>query len=377
MLKKKMVAVVFQVLITAFAILLCFNFSNNVLAQLPNLTQLNYNMSSGLSPYTIGDFEKLLGKVDKELISFCSEQKEFSIKEEIVTPVITNEWYFENYDTILHGRGFTEENLLSKDKVIVISDKLALKLFFNTEAVGKTLMLNNEVYTICGIYSESDLLINKLSSDGKQRVYIPYTSFEEYQNCEIDTISYSHQAFSAPIIEQMNLQQYNFTDFAEKAKVIKNFKHIMLLLVFIMSAVISLKIWHKQCRKYISEIRDNLKENYFAKSLLSIPLKYILFLINAIGIPLLLLMVLFVSDFSIYIVSKYIPYDNIFDVSYYLEMITENENLKNTLTLTGNTYLLNLYSNSFSVLIWFTIIYVILAIPIIAKIVSFVDKKIK
>lgn len=166
------------------------------------------------------------------------------------------------------------------------------------------------------------------------------------------------------------LQQYHFTDFAEKTKVIKNFEHIVWLVVFAMSAVIILKIWYKLCRKFIFEIRDNLKENYFITSLKTISIKYILLVIIAIGIPMLLLTVFWISDFSIYIVSKYIPCDNIFDVSYYLQTIIENENLQNSLTLTGNTYLLKLYSNTFTVLIWLTIIFVIWLFFIIVKIIS-------
>lgn len=107
-----------------------------------------------------------------------------------------------------------------------------------------------------------------------------------------------------------------------------------------------------------------------------LPLKYALLVIIAIGIPALLLTVFWTSDFSIYIISKYIPYDDIFDVSYYFKMIIENENLKNTLALTGNAYLINLYSNTFSVLIWLTIVFVILTVLIMVKVVSFMNKKI-
>lgn len=368
--KCRKILFVFQVLIAVFVFLLCLCFSNNATSQFTNITQLNYNISSDFSPYKIDEFELLLERINGKLISFCSEQNDTVIKEESVTPILTNEWYFENYETITKGTGFTEENINSGDKVAVISDKLALKMFFSTDAVGKIITLNSENYKICGIYSESNFLINEISGDGKQRVYIPYTSFNEYGECEIDTISYNHKAISAPLMEQMNLQQYHFTDFAEKTKVIKNIEHIVWLVVFAMSAVIILKIWYKLCRKFIFEIRDNLKENYFITSLKTISIKYILLVLIAIGIPMLLLTVFWVSDFSIYMVSKYIPCDNIFDVSYYLQTIIENENLQNSLTLTGNTYLLKLYSNTFTVLIWLTIIFVIWLFFIIVKIIS-------
>lgn len=50
------------------------------------------------------------------------------------------------------------------------------------------------------------------------------------------------------------------------------------------------------------------------------------------------------SDFSIFIISKYILYDNIFDLSYYISSIIENANNVNTLALIGDTFHVNLYS---------------------------------
>lgn len=56
-------------------------------------------------------------------------------------PVLTNESYFEIYNHKLIGKGFIKENMENKDKVAVIESSLALKLFFNTNAVGKTITL--------------------------------------------------------------------------------------------------------------------------------------------------------------------------------------------------------------------------------------------
>ncbi|MCD8026996.1 MAG: hypothetical protein LUF33_08790 [Clostridiales bacterium] len=76
--------------------------------------------------------------------------------------------------------------------------------------------------------------------------------------------------------------------------------------------------------------------------------------------PAILIIIFFISDFSIYIIPKYIPYDNIFDISYYITAIAENSNLANSLALTGDTYLVNLYSNSFNLLVWLIIIFALI-----------------
>lgn len=366
--KKRIFSAVLVTVLTICVFCLCFYVSGNALRQLPSITQMNYNLKSDALPLTIADIEKLSERISFDGVSFCAELEETSVKAETVLPVLTNESYFEIYNHKLIGKGFTKENMENKDKVAVIESSLALKLFFNTNAVGKTITLNDEVYTICGIINEDENIINSLSSDGKQRVYVPYSGYKEYKNCEVNIIAYDNKSFSAPLIEQMNLTQYHPTNFSEKAKVIKNFEHIIFLILFIALCFLALRLWYRICKKLIKDIKENLSENYILNSLKSIPIKYVLLAITEFGIPVVLLIIFFLSDFSIFIISKYIPYDNIFDVSYYLNTIIENSNMANNLALTGDTFLINLYSNSFSLLIWHVIIFAIIFIAVLSVI---------
>lgn len=368
MTKKKILSVALISVLTVFVFCLCFYFSGNALNQLPSITQMNYNLKSDEKPLTVKDMNNLSDRISFNQVSFCVELDETNVKEETVTPVLTNEFYFEIYGQKLNGNSITEENIKNENKVAVISSSLALKLFFNTDAVGKTITLNDEVYTICGVIQESENIINSLSSDGKQRIYIPYTCYSGYENCDVYTISYDNSASSAPLIEQMKLSQYHSTNFSEKANVIRNFENIIFLILFIALCFLAISLWYRICKKLIKDIKENLSENYILNSLKSIPIKYVLLAITAFGIPVVLLIIFFLSDFSIFIISKYIPYDNIFDVSYYLNTIIENSNMANNLALTGDTFLINLYSNSFSLLIWHVIIFAIIFIAVLSVI---------
>lgn len=368
MTKKKILSVALISVLTVFVFCLCFYFSGNALNQLPSITQMNYNLKSDEKPLTVKDMNNLSDRISFNQVSFCVELDETNVKEETVTPVLTNEFYFEIYGQKLNGNSITEENIKNENKVAVISSSLALKLFFNTDAVGKTITLNDEVYTICGVIQESENIINSLSSDGKQRIYIPYTCYSGYENCDVYTISYDNSASSAPLIEQMKLSQYHSTNFSEKANVIRNFENIIFMILFIALCFLALRLWYRICKKLIKDIKENLSENYILNSLKSIPIKYVLLAITAFGIPVVLLIIFFLSDFSIFIISKYIPYDNIFDVSYYLNTIIENSNMANNLALTGDTFLINLYSNSFSLLIWHVIIFAIIFIAVLSVI---------
>lgn len=368
MTKKKILSVALISVLTVFVFCLCFYFSGNALNQLPSITQMNYNLKSDEKPLTVKDMNNLSDRISFNQVSFCVELDETNVKEETVTPVLTNEFYFEIYGQKLNGNSITEENIKNENKVAVISSSLALKLFFNTDVVGKTITLNDEVYTICGVIQESENIINSLSSDGKQRIYIPYTCYSGYENCDVYTISYDNSASSAPLIEQMKLSQYHSTNFSEKANVIRNFENIIFLILFIALCFLAIRLWYRICKKLIKDIKENLSENYILNSLKSIPIKYVLLAITAFGIPVVLLIIFFLSDFSIFIISKYIPYDNIFDVSYYLNTIIENSNMANNLALTGDTFLINLYSNSFSLLIWHVIIFAIIFIAVLSVI---------
>lgn len=366
--KKKILSVALISVLTVFVFCLCFYFSGNALNQLPSITQMNYNLKSDEKPLTVKDMNNLSDRISFNQVSFCAELDETNVKEETVTPVLTNEFYFEIYGQKLNGNSITEENIKNENKVAVIGSNLALKLFFNTNTVGKIITINDENYTVCGVFKEEENIINSISGDGKQRVYIPYTCYSGYENCNINILSYDNQAISAPLIEQMDLSQYHSTNFSEKANVIRNFEHIIFLILFIALCIIALRLWYRICKKLIKDIKENLSENYILNSLKSIPIKYVLLAITAFGIPVVLLIIFFLSDFSIFIISKYIPYDNIFDVSYYLNTIIENSNMANNLALTGDTFLINLYSNSFSLLIWHVIIFAIIFIAVLSVI---------
>lgn len=355
--KKKILFAVLTTALTVSVFCICFYISGNALNQLSSITQMNYNLKSDDLPVTIQDIENLSERISFKQVSFCTELEQVNVKEESVTPVLTNEFYFEIYGQALNGSGITKENIENKNKVAAISSGLALKLFFNTDAVGKTITLNDEAYTICGVIQENENIINRLSSDGKQRIYIPYTCYNGYENCDVNTISYDNSASSAPLIEQMDLSQYHSTNFSEKAKVIKSFEHIIYLILFIALCFISIKLWCRICQKLLETIQENLRGNYFLKSIKTIPFKYILLIVSALGIPAVLLLIFLISDFSIFIVPKYIPYDNIFDVSHYISAIVENSNIINFLALTGDIFLINLYSNSYNLIFWLLVIF--------------------
>ena len=101
------------------------------------------------------------------------------------------------------------------------------------------------------------------------------------------------------------------------------------------------------------------------KSLKNIPLKYVALVLVFAGIPAVLLIVFNICDFSIFIPSKYIPNDNIFDISNYLNVLVDNAQPLNSQSLTGNQMLVNLFSRTFTASLWLTIIFLISIITVL------------
>ena len=318
--KRRIVAFSVCAIITVISSVLLFSILNNATSQLPNVTQMNYNYNADFYPITISKWEEYQNRFSTTDVSFCSELDETDIKNNMVTPVLTNENYFSVMSIPITG------SLKENTKAAAISSDLALKLYFNTNVIGKKIVIGNSEYTISGVYEKQKGIVNELSSDDKERVYLHYSDYSSYKTQEVQSICYRNDDSSAPLIEQMDFSQYHLENIGEKAKILNNFKSLFFLVIFISLSVIALRIWYKLCGRFFSEIKSNLSENYFFKSVRSIP------------------------NFSIFIPSKYIPYDNIFDIPYYFSKIIEHQNELNSISLNGNTYWLELYKNSFCLL---------------------------
>jgi hypothetical protein len=369
--KRQIVAFSVCAFITAVISILLFLTLNNAVSQLPNTTQMTYNHNSEFYPITISKWENYQNRFSATDVSICSELDETDVKNNTVTPVLTNENFFSVMNISITG------SLKENTKAAAVSSDLALKLYFNTDVIGKKLIINNSEYIISGVYEKPKGIVNELSSDGKECVYLYYSNYSAYKSQEIQSICYRNDAPSAPLIEQMNLSQYHVENIGEKAKILNNFRSLFFLIIFISLSVIALRIWYRLCGRLFSEIKADLSENYFFKSVRSIPLRYLLFTVTAAGIPLLIIIVFQFINFSIFIPSKYIPYDNIFDIPYYFSKIIEHQNDLNSISLNGNTYCFDLFHNSFNVLSVLLTAFVMIHSVFFVIINSFVNKYFK
>lgn len=371
-LKKHIITLVSLLLMSLTVFLLFLGFINNALNNFPDSTQVNLNLNAGIAPIKTDYFNKISDRVKKKYYSFTSEGETVKIKGEKVIPVYTTSSYFDLSGLKLKGTAFTEKDEQYLKRKVIISDTLALKLYFNADAVGEIFTFEGEDYIVSGVYEDSKKPIDMFSKDTKERIYLPYTCFPSPDTLPVHTIVYDTHSSTASVIEQMYIPQYHYQSLSEKTQVLSCVKRLMYFALYIGFSIILLLLWYKTLKYLLKEIGHNLKDNYFLKSVFSIPFKYILLTLAGIGIPALLIFVFIKSDFSIYIVSKYMPDDNIFDISHYVSKILENAHLKNSLALSGNTFLPTLYENTLNISLWLFALFLIFYISLLILLFSLI-----
>ena len=319
-----------------------------------DITILNCDYSKG-ELLTIGDIHKITDRISELMsgqstLAFCAEAENEKVKNETVTPVLTNELYFE------HNRIAVESFTNSE---IVISRALANRLFKTNDVVGKTLTLYGKSYTVAGVYDSPDGLFDRYYHDGKERVFINYEGVKDYQKYKITDMSYVNSTQSAVALEQMNPENYHSTNLSEKSLVLRDFLRLAALIAYLVALVITLRLWLYLCRRQISHIKETLESAYSLESIRKNPRAYILLAVFGIGIPLAIVAVFLLCNFNIYIIPRYIPYDNIFEISHYLGEHAKAVTELNACALGGDKFILNLYNGSFYTLIFEMIIFTI------------------
>ncbi len=356
--KKKIITSVILFFLTLISFISSFYLIHNFNKKVPDITQVNYDYKSEISPLTIKDSIKI-SKGIKEMViensslSFCGEGEYTDIKGFEIKPVLTNRLYFKSHN--IKVTNFNSDS-------IVISKQLALKLFFNFDVIGKKVNLYNKQYTIVGLYDNKDNIINTNMNDNIERVYLHYKTLNNYQNINVTEFSYDDNSMTAVAMEQMNLKNYCFTNFSDKIKVIDNFRQFIILIIFITSLVIGIKVWFITCKNQLNKIKETLQRCYIMQSFKKSYKNYILLFVVGLGIPCGFIELFLLCNFNIFIIASYIPYDNIFDIGYYLSAYTESLQQFNSTALAGNCCLINLYSFTFNTLPFLTIIFAIVFI---------------
>lgn len=246
---------------------------------------------------------------------------EYSTSNEEIELAYTNT-YFANVVplNIRYGSYFEINSIHELNKNIVISDELALKLFKTYDAVGQKAIINDKEYVICGVYVNDKSLLSKISSNGKQRIFIPYVCAEKYDEIPIRQLfsEKGNNIFSKSIIDAIKEETekniiYNDTiDFINTERLVKQGVNISFFLLGInIIAFLTYLLVKKSKSTYNTYLSNNNKK---------------LLMINSsicFGFFIGIIIVLLITKFKFFIPTNILPSDNVFDFKFYYKEILE------------------------------------------------------
>lgn len=240
----------------------------------------------------------------------------------------------DNYSEIvpfkfLSGGYFAQNSIHEANHYVVISNLLSVKLFKTYNSVGQQLIINDEKYTICGVYEQPSSILSKISSDGLEQVYLSYSNLIDYEKAVIQNfyiVNYG-SIFEANVISNAQLptsqavQYQSSVNFSDIKKVIVQTKSVVWFLLGMLIIGYTASIFVKKLKmihSIISTVKSGKKQ-------------LIIWMVQLFGCLALISGVWFLVKFPLFIPNKILPPDNIFDIAYYTESIISITQMQNQL----------------------------------------------
>ena len=340
----------------AFLLLTALFFTTAISAanEIPRVTEYSRSRLSSGVPFST--YEKL-PEAYREELAVCAE-----LNTEIVgeigelKPVLVNEAYFDVYGIHIGGSAVTKEHIRKHIHTVIISDQIALRMSLDGNVIGQTVPLFGQDFTVVGIYKKPDGFLHEISSDIYDRVYIPYTCYDNYAEISIDALAAPKGSYSEKALPMLGLTEtdpnfYLENDLGTKHDMIAAFPNLLIFTFTLILSVMIIRILSRIIKQSYHKLHEDYQNNN-----LSVVLRhnwlYILsrFTIFAflIAIPITLILIL---PPKFIIPESFIPDDNIFDITHYLEEFKYTLQLFNTNPSNSYSYLNHFFIHSISLLI--------------------------
>jgi hypothetical protein len=324
------------------------------------LQLLNPAIKTTLTELTFEDYENYLKLYDNmdETSAYC-ELEEATVEDEQILPALVTKNYFENNNITVQG-GFTNTMVEKNQRTAVVSKTFGQKLFYGKSPINKTFKMNGVRYKIVGVYDDKNDSLNNIFKDGKERIYLNYTGYSGYENETIDAISYDGNSKIARNMVMCSFKNLEKLNFDEKNLAVNSFGSVVLFIVSMVLIVYLLKLWFINLNNSVDYIKNNHKNKYFGEMLVHNSWGLAIRLLFFIGLPLLIVLTLWLSFKDFHIVESYIHKENLFNIGYMFDTLINTIQKESCTTFSGNTYFLNLYNGTLIMLFGITLIFAIL-----------------
>lgn len=348
MIKKRIIPFIVVALLLLTSISTFTYVINNYKSQNKNTVISIQNVSSqGKSKATIKDYEKLVKKYeDFKDTSFCSELSTTTVNNTKITPVLINHNYLKYNNISYTDEGITNVMEKEKSKTAVVSKTFGKKIAEGKSPIGKTFKINNERYRITGVFDDKKGTVNDFFKDNKERVYINYTSTDNYEKEKLTAVSCIDGSDSRRQFYFLGFDNFQRVNFDEKNLAVNDFTAIISFILTIITSVYLIRLWLNNLGSTYRFIKEKHNENYLGKfitsNLPSLIIRLIIFLI----LPLAIFVLCYIALKDFHLVYNYIDKENLFSISHMLNTLSSTIQTETSTLMGGNPYFLNLYNGT-------------------------------
>lgn len=247
---------------------------------------------------------------------------------------LTDSSYIKFLDArITRGTYFSEDAYKNGRNVVVISERTAAKLFMSTDVVGNEVELLDEKYRIVGLYKGKASIISLMGSDGLDKVFVPFTSYAYAHTMPVDTIyindkylekqRFRENAVSNYLKQRMyiNTDLYKIMDFYNAPIMMSQMADILVFFIAVWCIYILAGFAAAYVRKNAAYIKNCMEDKYPAEFIKSEAAYICFFSAGILLFVSLAACIYLLARPVLYIPSRYIPQDNIFDLGFYADII--------------------------------------------------------
>lgn len=348
MIKKRIIPFIVVALLLLTSISTFTYVINNYKSQNKNTVISIQNVASnGKSKATIKDYEKLVKKYeDFKDTSFCSELSTTSVNNTKITPVLINHNYLKYNNISYTDEGITNVMEKEKSKTAVVSKTFGKKIAEGKSPIGKTFIMNDERYRITGVYDDKKGTVNDFFKDNKERVYINYTSTDNYEKEKLTAVSCIDGSDSRRQFYFLGFDNFQRVNFDEKNLAVNDFTAIISFILTIITSVYLIRLWLNNLGSTYRFIKEKHSENYLGKFITSNIPSLILRLIIFLILPLAIFVLFYIALKDFHLVYNYIDKENLFSISHMLNTLSSTIQTETSTLMGGNPYFLNLYNGT-------------------------------
>ncbi|SNT22137.1 MacB-like core domain-containing protein [Anaerovirgula multivorans] len=232
---------------------------------------------------------------------------------------------------IIKGSFLTEKQEDNNDRVLVIEEETALKLFKSTDIVGMNIDLMDENFTIIGVNKRKSTFLSNLLKRKEPDIYIPLqTAFTLDEHMEIPyfqvSISNEENAIESPnavikVLEDIGKSPSNYK-IVDYRSFQKNASQINLIITFIFGIFIIyylIKSQIKVIKEIFSTISNSWLSQYFLEAIKSSKKTLIYLIIRFLFLTSCIYILLKMIKFDFYV-----PVVNNNYAIYYIDLFTNN-----------------------------------------------------